>query len=94
MPEDPKPAGAPTTVKFGADKAVASERAAADKTASTDAARTVAEAVKRVADAAVAEIQKIDVGEPQDFVFSGGQSGTFEIRGDGFSSSGTVRIGG
>ena len=77
-----------------ADKAAA-EKTEAAKKASTEGAASVAEAVKRVADAAVAEVQKAQVvSEHQDFSFTGTVGGRFTIRGKGFSTNGAVSFGG
>ncbi len=65
------------------------------KRSSVEAAQSVADAVKRVADAAVAEVQKAPVArEPVDFAATGKPGGTFTIRGDGFSSGGVVTFNG
>jgi len=68
--------------------------AAARDSASREAASSVAEAVKRVADAAVAEVQKNPSKvEGGDFTFSGSPGGRFTIRGNNLGSSGTVKLG-
>lgn len=67
---------------------------AAEKTAAVEGATSVAEAVRRVADAAVAEVQKTQAGPAYDLQFSGSPGGTFTITGPGLGSSGTVKVGG
>ena len=62
-----------------------------------EAARSVAEAVTRVADAAVAEVSKTKVEEDDsDFVFVGTPGGHFHISGPWgkFSTNGTVLLNG
>ncbi len=78
-----------------ADKAAA-DKAQVEKAGATSGAESVAEAVKRVADAAVAEVKKTGPKQPaQSFTFSGAaERGRFEIRGKGFSTNGTVKING
>jgi membrane protein involved in colicin uptake len=80
--------------KTPAEKAVAAEKAAVSKTAATEGATSVAEAVKRVADAAVAEVQKSAIVPAQDFLFAGSVGGRFTVRGKGFSTNGTVKVNG
>lgn len=75
------------------DKAAA-DRAAAHKGAAVEGAASVAEAVRRVADAAVAEVQKSNLGPAPEFQFTGTIGGKFYIKGDGFSSGGTVKVNG
>lgn len=75
----------------------ANERNAVHRAASTEAATSVADAVRRVADAAVAEVQRTAPASNQDldFTFSGSPNGGFVITGPGnFSSSGSVQING
>jgi hypothetical protein len=79
---------------------IAVNKAAADKSAATkdgavEGAASVADAVKRVADAAVAEVQKTKVAElPGDFHFTGTPGGRFRADGQGFGSSGVIRVAG
>lgn len=72
----------------------AEEKANAKKSAEVSGAQSVADAVKRVADAAVAAAQK---SEPEttsyDFRFTGTPGGTFAIDGNNLGSSGTVLMG-
>lgn len=70
------------------------ERAAAQRAGAQEGAQSVAEAVKRVADAAVAEVQKSKTVPGQDFLFTGTAGGRFAVRGKGFGPSGTLKIGG
>lgn len=83
------PAG---TDKLAADTDTA-VRAAQDKTAAVTGARTMADAITKFADAAVAELQKAGAGLPGDFTVTGVGGGAFTIVGDGFSSGGTVKFG-
>lgn len=94
MPEMNKPAVNAGPLVSDTDAATANERATADRNAESAGATSVAEAVKRVADAAVAEVQKVQPLATQDFVFEGTERGRFTIRGKGFSTNGTVRING
>lgn len=57
-------------------------------------AQSVAEAVKRVADAAVAEVQRTAPELAGDFVIVGTAGSKFQIRGAGFSTGGTVTVNG
>jgi hypothetical protein len=79
-----------------ADKAVADEKARTAHQGSVEGATSIAEAVKRVADAAVAEIQKKggDTG-PSDFHVTGSPGGRIVLEGPvgTFGPSGTVKIG-
>ena len=65
------------------------------KTAAVIGAQAVADAVAKVATAAVAEVQKTKFA-PEDnrIVITGTPGGRFELRGDGFGSSGSLLIGG
>lgn len=63
-------------------------------TAAHEGAASVAEAVKRVADAAVKEIQNVKPEKAQDFSFTGSLNGRFTIRGKGFSTNGNVKFNG
>ena len=65
-----------------------------EKATATSGATSVAEAVKRVADAAVAAVQKVEPVTEQPFLFVGAANGRFTIRGSGFSAGGVVRING
>ena len=81
-----------------ADKAAASDKARATHVGAQEGATSVAEAVKRVADAAVAEIQKVNSGEKPELsaVGSAGGKVTVErlITEASFGTSGTLKIGG
>jgi hypothetical protein len=70
-------------------------KAAKDAAGATEGARTVAEAVDKVAKAAVAELAK-DRRTPDEIVFAGSPGGTFEITDalSRFGSGGTVKING
>ena len=57
-------------------------------------AQTVAEAVKRVADAAVAAVQQIPAEHVYDFKIVGTPGNKFRIDGHGFSTGGSVLFGG
>jgi membrane protein involved in colicin uptake len=72
----------------------AADKAASDKSAALEGATSVAHAVQQVADAAVAAIGKTKSDAPGDFIITGSKGGGFTIRGDGFSSGGTVKFGG
>lgn len=76
-----------------ADKS-ATERAATEKVGALNGAQSVADAVKRIADAAVAEISKTTVAAPPELTFSGTPGGRFRIDGSGFGTNGTVKVGG
>lgn len=68
-----------------------------EKTASSAAnegAKSVAEAVKKVADAAVAAVAKTSTGPTYDFDVAVTPGGKFQIDGAGFGIGGTVIIGG
>lgn len=82
--------------RAAADKATAERSAAATKGASVEGARSVADAVRRVADAAVAEIQKVSTVDKGDFVSSGTAGGRFNIDGPvgSFGTNGTVTLNG
>lgn len=70
--------------------------ATADNNAVTGA-QSVADAVRRVADAAVAEVSRVQnqpAGPTSAFTFTGTPGGGFTIRGQGFGASGTVKVGG
>ncbi len=70
---------------------------AAKHKAAVEGARTVAEAVSKLADAAVEEVQKVKAVEKGEFVASGVPGGKFKIvstSGKIFSSSGTVLLNG
>lgn len=62
--------------------------------ADSTGAQAVADAVKRVADAAVHAVQATSPVPVGDFIFTGTVGGRFTIRGEGFGPSGTVKIGG
>lgn len=70
------------------------DKTAGEKAAAEGAATSVAEAVKRVADAAVAAVQKVEPAAKTDFRFTGRQGGAFTITGDGFGAGGTVKVNG
>lgn len=90
MPQDDKAAAE----KAAADKQAA-DKAAAEKAGAVGAATSVADAVKRVADAAVAEVKKTDApSHGPSFTFVGNEQGRFTIQGKGFGANGTVRING
>ena len=62
---------------------------------SVEGAQSVADAVRKVADAAVAEIQKRPTAGPQyDFDFIGTPGGTFRIYGTNLGASGTAKLAG
>lgn len=67
--------------------------AAVEAKAAVGGAQAVADAVKRVADEAVKTAQTTrTTGSVGDFTISGSPGGRFTIRGDGFSSGGTVLL--
>ena len=71
-----------------------SDKAEAEKTAAVTGAQAVADAVNKVAAAAV-DAAKTAAGKTiPDVIVTGTPGGKFEIRGDGFSSGGSVLIGG
>ena len=72
------------------------EKARAVHKSEVSGAQSVAEAVKRVADGAVAAAQRAGQSGPVvgNFVVSGSPGGRFTIRGDGFTGSGTVSLNG
>lgn len=74
------------------------ERENVERQAATTGAEAVADAVKKVADAAVAQARGANVGESVgDFIITGTPGGRFEMRsktGPIFSSAGTVHING
>lgn len=57
-------------------------------------AQSVADAVKKVADAAVAEISKTKTAPQGDFQVTGVVGGKFHIYGNGFRASGSVLLNG
>ena len=76
------------------EKFKADEKEQAEKTAAVVGAQAVADAVTKVANAAV-ESAKASAGKTNpDVIVTGTPGGKFEIRGDGFSSGGSVLIGG
>lgn len=80
--------------KVAANQAEA-DKAQAQKAGSVEGAQSVAEAVKRVADAAVAAVHKSSVSSvASDFTVTGSGGGRFTIDGKGFSTGGTVTVGG
>lgn len=102
-PGGSQPAAATTTASVAAGQQRAQEQKAADdrahvaRGAAAEAATSVADAVKRVADAAVAEVQKSRAtGGDGDFIFSGTPGGRFRIDGPvgSFSTNGTVKLNG
>lgn len=58
------------------------------------AAQSVAEAVKKVADAAVAEVGKVKPAPQHDFTIGGTPGGGFTIVGSGFGAGGSVLVNG
>lgn len=75
-------------------KAGQDDKAKDELSAAKQGATAVAEAVKKVSDAVVAEVQKAPAKAVGGLLVSGVPGGQFEIRGDGFSSSGTVSFAG
>lgn len=67
---------------------------ATEKNAAETGANAVADAVKRVADAAVNEIKKVPTAKVPDVVVEGVAGGSFTIRGTGFGTSGKVTFAG
>ncbi len=65
----------------------------AERAAAVTGAQAVADAVQRVADAAVAEVQKTPSVEPQEVIVLGAGN-KFELQGEGFSHNGTVTVNG
>jgi hypothetical protein len=65
-----------------------------EKAATLTGASAVADAVKRVADAAVAEVAKTKVGLVPELVAAGTAGGKFAIRGSGFGAGGVVKVNG
>lgn len=91
---DPKPQPTPPSpTSVEAREASQRDAAKAAHDTSVEGARSVADAVRRVADAAVAELQKRPIAGPEgNFVFSASAS-RFRIRGNGLGTNGTVKIG-
>jgi len=90
---------APTDATVGQAAGTSSQNAAksdsAKNASAVDGAKAVADAVTKVANAAVAEVQKVPtVSEPADFRFSGRPGGKFSIRGEGFGTNGTLKLAG
>jgi hypothetical protein len=77
-----------------AEKAQAEEKTRVETAAGVSGAQAVADAVKRVADAAVAEAAKVTPTQVGDFHITGHPGGKFEVQGKGFSSSGSVFVNG
>lgn len=76
-------------------KAEQQEQLKRDHSSQVSGAESVADAVKRVADEAVAAAKRATPNAPGgDFTVSGTPGGRFTIRGNGFTGSGTVLIGG
>lgn len=73
---------------------MATKQAHADRSAAVTGAQAVADAVQRVADAAVAEVQKAPPPEKADLTMVGSAGGRFVIEGDGFGTNGTVTVAG
>lgn len=76
-------------------KVKAEEKAKSEQAAAVSGAQAVADAVSKVANAAVdaaKSAQAFDAG--LDFVITGHPGGTFEARGKGFSSSGAIFVNG
>jgi len=61
-----------------------------------EGATSVAEAVQRVADAVIQDVQSRNVEAPPDVIVSGGldAGNVFEVKGKGFGASGTLKING
>jgi hypothetical protein len=61
-----------------------------------EGAQSVAEAVKRVADAVISDVQSKDIGFLPEVLVSGGtkKGNQFELRGEGFGTNGTLKVGG
>lgn len=72
---------------------IAEDKTKTQQTSATGA-QAVADAVKRVADAAVAEVNKVAPEQDYDFKIVGAPGSTFRIDGAGFSTGGTVLFGG
>lgn len=72
----------------------AAAKAAATDSGVAEGAQSVANAVKRMADAAVEAATKVKSKPAQAFQFFGGKQDRFEIQGDGFSTNGTVKVNG
>ncbi|HVJ72036.1 MAG TPA: IPT/TIG domain-containing protein [Sphingomicrobium sp.] len=72
----------------------APEAAAAEKRAAVEGASSVADAVKKVADAAVEAASKAKTaGPPPEITVTANAKGKFVIRGSGLGKSGTVKFG-
>lgn len=95
-PEEKAAADKAAADKSAADR-VAADKAAAHRDGAVEGARSVAEAVRRVADAAVAAVQNVQPAHTdREFQASGSAGGTFELNGPQgiFSSGGTVTLNG
>ena len=83
------------TTGLGTDPIKAEEKAKTEHAAASSGAKAVADAVTRVANAAVEAAEKAaPTGVIGDFVITGTPGGKFEIRGKGFSDSGGVLVNG
>lgn len=91
---DEKKADEKATAEDARAKAAQAEKARVAHTGAQEGAQSVAEAVKRVADAAVAEVQKVKAGPPADLYASGTAGGRVNIVGTYFGPSGTVKLNG
>lgn len=77
------------------DQAKRAEQASRDASSAVVGAQAVADAVKKAADASVTAARAAKAAGPEgDFAVSGMPGGRFTIRGDGFSSGGTVLLNG
>lgn len=91
---DPKPQPTPPSpTSVEAREASQRNAAKAAHDTSVEGAKSVADAVRRVADAAVSALQARPVAGPEgNFVFSA-SGNRFRIRGNGLGTNGTVKIG-
>lgn len=77
------------------EKVKTAEKNQTERSAALTGAQAVADLVSQVAKRAVDEIGRSPAADEQfDFTITGVPGGTFHIRGDGFTASGSVLIGG
>lgn len=77
------------------ERAKAEDKARVERTSAVGGAQAVAEAVKRVADAAVAAASRVEAAPQFDFAITGVRGGVFRIRGDNnLGASGSVLLNG
>lgn len=73
---------------------MADKEEVANQAAAVSGAQAVADAVKRVADAAVSAASKAPIGEKPELIVSAVAGGRFVIRGENLGTNGVVTFGG